>query len=127
MKTNHKTHGKTIFWIFAVALLLLVAILLPVGMTFAKYCKEVEFSLEWNFSPFQNEGGGSGSSDPANPDAPGIEEETPTTVYQVQPGDTLSSLAEKFHITVEALAEYNELDPTAALQPGTVLHIPTED
>ena len=47
MKTKRKLQSKKSFWIFAVALLLLAAILLPVGTTFAKYCKDVECSPEW--------------------------------------------------------------------------------
>ena len=55
---------------------------------------------------------------------PGIVDEMPNTVYQVQPGDTLSAIAEKFHTTVEALAAYNQLDDANAIQAGIILRIP---
>ncbi len=121
MKANHKTHGKKIFFEIAVVLILLMAIFLPIGTTLGKYSQEFsqtltpDFEINWN-SP---------DHDPANPDGPGIEEQAPTTVYQVQPGDTLSALAEKFHTTVEDLAACNGLDPAAPLTPGTTLKIPS--
>lgn len=58
---------------------------------------------------------------------PRIVEETPATVYQVQPGDTLASIAEKFHTTVEALIAYNKIENPDILQAGMILRIPPAD
>jgi LysM repeat protein len=43
--------------------------------------------------------------------------------YTVQQGDTLVSLASKFHTTPEALAKANNLPPDAALLPGQMMTI----
>ena len=118
--------SKKIFFLFFISLLLLVTV--SVGTTFAKYSKVIDDAQpEINFNPFEVDNKRK-SGDPTDPDnRPGIEEQTPTTVYQVQPGETLTSIAEKFGITVEALAAYNGLDPDAPINPGTILHIPPTD
>jgi N-acetylmuramoyl-L-alanine amidase len=43
--------------------------------------------------------------------------------YVVQPGDTLSALAARSGVSVDALAAANGLDPNAYLVTGTVLHL----
>lgn len=43
--------------------------------------------------------------------------------YRVRPGDTLSSIARRFHTTVTVLARTNSIDPTAVLLAGKVLRI----
>ncbi|MBL0387365.1 LysM peptidoglycan-binding domain-containing protein [Tumebacillus sp. ITR2] len=47
-------------------------------------------------------------------------------VYIVQPGDTLSEVAERFHVTAERLSEANDLPPAPYLLPGSALCIPSE-
>jgi LysM repeat protein len=49
---------------------------------------------------------------------------TATTMgtYRVQPGDTLSGIAQAFGLTVDGLAQTNQLDPSRPIQPGQVLH-----
>ena len=43
--------------------------------------------------------------------------------YVVQPGDTLSAIAARSGVSVDALAAANGLDPTAYLLTGTVIHL----
>ncbi len=45
--------------------------------------------------------------------------------YRVRAGDTLSSIARRFHTSVAALAKANSLDPDGVLLAGAVLRIPT--
>lgn len=45
-------------------------------------------------------------------------------IYIVQPGDTLSGIAQKFGTSVEALAQVNGITDPSALLPGTELRIP---
>jgi serine-type D-Ala-D-Ala carboxypeptidase/endopeptidase (penicillin-binding protein 4) len=45
--------------------------------------------------------------------------------YTVQRGDTLSSIARRFHTTVAAVARANALDPASILRAGAVLRIPS--
>ncbi len=106
MKTTCNVRRKKGFP--ALLLLLVLTVALSVGTTLGKYYEEIPISdldtgeLEVELILY----------DPPSGEGPGIVEETPTTVYQVQPGDTLSSIAEKFHTTVEALAAYNNIaDP----------------
>jgi D-alanyl-D-alanine carboxypeptidase/D-alanyl-D-alanine-endopeptidase (penicillin-binding protein 4) len=47
--------------------------------------------------------------------------------YRVKPGDTLSSIARRFHTSVRRLAAANSLDPAAVLPAGIVLVIPKSD
>lgn len=50
---------------------------------------------------------------------------TPAALYTVQPGDTLSDLADRFGTTVDELAAANGLTDPNALQPGQTLIIPS--
>ena len=50
---------------------------------------------------------------------------TPAGIYRVQPGDTLSNLAEEFGTTVEELMAANGLTDANALQAGQTLIIPS--
>lgn len=123
MKNNRKLHGKKIFFVLPASILLVIV--LNVGTTFGKYNKEISFYLALDFNPnvFDNDDW----SDKPSAEAPGIVEETPTTVYQVQPGDTLASITEKFHTTVEALLACNKIENPDILQAGTILRIPPAD
>jgi LysM repeat protein len=47
-------------------------------------------------------------------------------LYTVLPGDTLASLAERFHVTLAGLARANDLDPKYALTDGQPLWIPSQ-
>lgn len=109
--------------ISCLVLLLLLAVSLPMSMTTAKYRSIYpdKVSATVKGSPTADSPVDSGF------DLLGIVEETPNTVYQVQPGDTLSAIAEKFHTTVDALAAYNLLDDTNAIQAGIILRIPPAD
>ena len=44
--------------------------------------------------------------------------------HRVEPGDTLASIAKKYRVTPTAIAEANNMDRTAVLEPGTKLTIP---
>lgn len=44
--------------------------------------------------------------------------------YEIQPGDTLSTIGERFLVNVEALAYVNEISTSDLLQPGDMLKIP---
>jgi len=50
---------------------------------------------------------------------------TPAALYTVQPGDTLSDLAERFGTTVDELVAANGLTDPNDLQPGQTLLIPS--
>lgn len=67
--------------------------------------------------------GGSPSPTPtATPEA------TPTPVsYTVQSGDTLARIAQQFDVTVEALAEANNITDPSRLEIGQQLVIPQEE
>ncbi len=123
MKNNRKLHGKKIFFVLP-ALILLMTVL-NVGTTFGKYSKKFSFPLTFEIDPNFVDDNRSGN--PSVGEALGIVEETPTTVYQVHPGDTLASIAEKFHTTVEALIAYNKITNPDMLQAGTILRIPPAD
>lgn len=130
MKTKRNMHRKIFFFMLFVTLLLLAA--LSVGTTLGKFSLEgldkTDFTLTLDKTIITRPAElGGGKGDPVSPDRPGIEEETPTTVYQVQAGETLASVAEKFHITVEALAACNGLSPDAELTPGTILKLPAQN
>lgn len=97
-------------------------ILIPVTMTSGKYTKSYSDTVTATIPGSES---ASTADEPAAEEAPGIEEGVvPNTVYQVQPGDTLSAIAKKFHIEVEKLAEYNGIDITDSLQPGAILRLP---
>jgi LysM repeat protein len=50
---------------------------------------------------------------------------TAAALYTVQPGDTLSGLAERFSTSVEALTAANGITDPNSLQPGQTLIIPS--
>lgn len=50
--------------------------------------------------------------------------EPQSQTYEVQSGDTLSSIAERFDVTVEDLIEGNDLEDPDVLFPGDELLIP---
>jgi membrane-bound lytic murein transglycosylase D len=55
------------------------------------------------------------------------ESKTPSTGYvnhRVRPGDTLSSLASRYHTTVRAIVELNQLKKKDSLRIGQLLKIP---
>lgn len=54
-------------------------------------------------------------------------EAAPADGYVVQEGDTLPSIAARFGVSVDALANYNHLDPQVGLQVGQTLQIPPID
>jgi peptidoglycan hydrolase-like protein with peptidoglycan-binding domain len=45
-------------------------------------------------------------------------------VYVVRPGDSLTSIAARFHVSIERLARANRLDPSKVLLVGTRLRMP---
>jgi membrane-bound lytic murein transglycosylase D len=44
--------------------------------------------------------------------------------HRVEPAETLASIAKKYRVTVAAIADANNIERTAALEPGTKLTIP---
>ena len=68
-----------------------------------------------------------GNPTPQPQEDPHIVTEKPNTVYQVKSGDTLSYIAEKFNVTLEALAAYNNIENTDNIQVGAILRIPPKD
>lgn len=72
--------------------------------------------------------GACGDGEPAATPAPTPEitpspEPTPRT-YVVEPGDTLTQIAERFGTTVDALVEANGIEDPDLIQPGRELRIP---
>ena len=61
-----------------------------------------------------------GPSEPPAPEPGGSDQQT----YTVQPGDTLAAIAGRFAVTVEELAEANNLSDPDRIFPGQVLTIP---
>lgn len=43
--------------------------------------------------------------------------------YEVQPGDTLASVARRFGVSAQEVARANGLGPTAAVRPGDQLQV----
>ena len=128
MKTNRKTNGKTIFLTVPILVLLFAATLIPVSTTLGKYYKELEYPVNMEDFEIPLNEYGYVEEDPTDPgDDPEIFDETPTTVYQVQSGDTLESIAEKFHTTVEAIIACNKLEEPYVIDSGMTLRIPTVD
>ncbi len=129
MKTTSNVRRKKVFP--ALLLLLVLTVALSVGTTLGKYYKKIPIpdseldTGELNVELILYDIGEGGDSAPD--EGPGIEEQAPVTVYQVQSGDTLSSIAEKFHTTAQALAAYNKLEDPNLLYPGMILRIPPED
>lgn len=115
---------KKYLFLFATLFLLCIGITVcSVSLTSAKYSysagTQVSATIEGDYTP------GSGTQLPQ--EDPHIVTETPNTVYQVQSGDTLSKIAEKFNITIEALAAYNNIENTDNIQVGAILRIPPKD
>lgn len=62
----------------------------------------------------------------------GVDLDLPTTTlpsmrparYEVQPGDSLGSIATRFGLTIDSLLAANGLDNPNALEAGTILNIP---
>jgi LysM repeat protein len=63
------------------------------------------------------------SPEPTKTPRPESPAPTPVT-YEVQPGDTLSEIAQRFDTTVEALAEANDIEDPDVIFPGDTLRIP---
>lgn len=51
----------------------------------------------------------------------------PGTVYEVRQGDSLTSIAQQFGVTVQDLMTANSFDGEPVLQPGFQLRIPSAD
>ena len=121
MKNNRKIFGRTFFLTVPILVLLFEAVLIPVGTTLGKYHDELDVltvgaAIQIPLGDIvYNPGSGGG---------PEIFDETPTTVYQVQQGDTLATIAEKFNTTVEALIAYNNLEAHYEIEVGVILRIP---
>jgi len=69
------------------------------------------------------------SPTPPPPPPPATETASPTPTaagetYEVQPGDSLSAIAQRFNTTVEALVEANGITDPDQLFPGDQLTIP---
>lgn len=45
-------------------------------------------------------------------------------IWTVQPGETLSSIAQRFHVPLKVLAQANNITPTTVVVPGQVLMVP---
>ncbi len=105
------------------SLLIFVTLLwLPLNFTTAKYSQlayQDDVSIVISGNP--------PAGDVNSQEPPSIEEVKPNTVYQVKSGDTLSKIAEKFNITIEALAAYNNIENTDNIQVGAILRIPPKD
>jgi LysM repeat protein len=67
----------------------------------------------------------SASSSSASPETSAPASETPSSGggYLVQPGDTLSAIAARYGVSVDALASANGLDPTGILPAGASLSV----
>jgi LysM repeat protein len=74
-------------------------------------------------SPSRNDPTPAASPEPTKTPRRGAPAPTPVT-YEVQPGDTLSEIAQRFDTTVEALAEANDIEDPDVIFPGDILKIP---
>ena len=113
-----------------IALTVLLVGVVAVGTTSLTFSKYTDSSYKRTVSaviPGEAAAGDSGNPAPQQQEDPHIVTETPNTVYQVQSGDTLSKIAEKFNITIEALAAYNNIENTDSIQVGAILRIPPKD
>ncbi len=61
----------------------------------------------------------------AAPAAPAAAAPQPMGAYTVRPGDTLSALAARSRISLDAIAAMNGLDPNGVLLAGTAIKLPT--
>lgn len=64
------------------------------------------------------------ASEPAAPTATETPSVEAATTHEVAPGETLSAIAARYGVTVEALVEANNLESPDRLQLGQVLRIP---
>jgi LysM repeat protein len=55
------------------------------------------------------------------------EDDSDTLTYQVQPGDTLSSIAKRHDIRLDSLLSGNGLAPDSVIKPGQALKVPLSD
>lgn len=53
-----------------------------------------------------------------------VEPEQKDTVYNVQPGDTLTSISAELGVSVDAIAEYNAVRDVDLISEGSVLRVP---
>lgn len=74
-------------------------------------------------SPSQTDPTPTASFEPTKTPRPESPAPTPVT-YEVQPGDTLSEIAQRFDTTVEALAEANDIEDPNVIFPRDILRIP---
>ena len=113
-----------------IALTVLLVGIVSVGTASLTFSKYTDSSYKRTVSvviPGEAAAGDGGNPAPQQQEDPHIVTETPNTVYQVQSGDTLSIIAEKFHITIEALTAYNNIENTDNIQAGAILRIPPKD
>jgi LysM repeat protein len=61
---------------------------------------------------------------PSVPSAPRPKPQVPPAVHVVRPGETVSGIAERFHITVAAIVRANKLGPDAVIIAGQKLLLP---
>ncbi|MFN8535031.1 MAG: M23 family metallopeptidase [Dehalococcoidia bacterium] len=77
----------------------------------------------WIFEPFVP--GGSSSFLNAHPVlGPGLSERTTIVEYQVQPGDTLSQIANRLGVSTETVIWANQITDPNLIRPGDVLRVP---
>lgn len=112
-----------------IALTVLLVGIVSVGTASLTFSKYTDSSYKRTVSAVipgkQAAEGGNPASQPQ--EDPHIVTEKPNTVYQVKSGDTLSYIAEKFNVTLEALAAYNNIENTDNIQVGAILRIPPKD
>ena len=73
--------------------------------------------------PATNDPAPTASPEPTKTPRRGDPAPTPVT-YEVQHGDTLLEIAQRFDTTVKALAEANDIEDPDVIFPGDVLKIP---
>jgi murein DD-endopeptidase MepM/ murein hydrolase activator NlpD len=66
-------------------------------------------------------------SDETNYSSPKEEKALNVSVYRVQNGDTLSTIARKFGVSLDTICGSNNLDSYDCISVGTVLYIPNKD
>ncbi|SMG59121.1 M23 family metallopeptidase [Paraburkholderia susongensis] len=54
-------------------------------------------------------------------------QKSPPLVYRVKRGDTLTGIAQNYHLSVKQLQAWNGLKPSSYLKPGQVLHVSSPD
>jgi LysM repeat protein len=98
----------------------------------------IAFALATCFVGLSACGGGGEEAAPTPTVTPSATATPPTTpkatpsptpirgTYEVEPGDTLSEIADRFGIDVETLAEANDITDPDLIYPGQVLIIPAQ-